>query len=88
MYKDVKHFQSLLQTEWKLKVRKQATVLLEERCFKKQENLPDPEDVGGETCKFYNTKKVMTLFMHIFLVTNIQTHMESQHKTSTMLEVS
>lgn len=45
-YKDAKRSQSLLKAEWKLKVRKHATVLLEERRFNRRCELPDPEDIG------------------------------------------
>jgi len=45
-YKETKRFQKLMQSEWKIKVRKQAVILLEERGFNKRCELPDPEDVA------------------------------------------
>ena len=45
-YKETKRFQKLMQSEWKIKVRKQAVILLEERRFNKRCKLPDPEDVA------------------------------------------
>ena len=44
--KEAKRFAYLLEKEWKIKVRKQAKILLEERTFNKQDELPDPQDVA------------------------------------------
>lgn len=65
-YKDAKRFQSLLTREWKLKVRKQAALLLEERQFNKRNELPDPEDIARiakyltEQLDEYSEKSVST----------------------------
>ena len=44
--KEGKRFASVLVREWRLKVKKQATILLQERQFNKNAELPDPEDVA------------------------------------------
>ena len=44
--KEGKRFASVLVREWHLKVKKKATILLQERQFNKNAALPDPEDVA------------------------------------------
>lgn len=43
--KEGKLFASVLAREWRLKVKKQAVVLLQERQFNKNTALPDPKDI-------------------------------------------
>ena len=44
--KEAKRLACILESKWKIKVRKEAKLILEERSFNKQSNLPDPNDIA------------------------------------------